>query len=462
MKTTSGFGLLLLVVPPLCAAATVIVDPAGAGDFTSLQPALDAAEDGDTILVAPGEYRIAEPLDFNRLPGGEGDPPKNLTVRSADGPEATVIRMIETPDDQDRASVILFQSGEGEASAVIGFTLTGGTGTGDVERVGGGIHVRASSPRVEACTITGNSAIHGGGIFCSDSAAPTVIDCTVTRNTASEDGGGGVYSRDSSVHLDGCVISENVGCGFVCTGRRIPTLNRCTVERNWGGGMHCEACSPDLTACTIASNRTPSLGGGILCSNTAAPILEACRVAGNMAASGGGMCIVNPGPTETVSPLVVNSTFAGNRAVVGAGIFSSAAAPIIVHCTIAGNRGDTDAGVAGDTTLPHLSNSILWGNQPESAYGTTSHCLVGEDPLFVDPGLFNFDRFITIDIAGTDYDLPDFITQEPDFHLRAGSVAIDAGDAGDSAPADAARAGRPCGIGVDIGPMSAAPVLLYS
>ena len=32
---------------------TLVVDPGGAGDFTEIQPAVDAARDGDTVLVKP-------------------------------------------------------------------------------------------------------------------------------------------------------------------------------------------------------------------------------------------------------------------------------------------------------------------------------------------------------------------------------------------------------------------------
>ena len=54
--------LLLLGAP--AAAATITVG--GGGDFASIQPALDAASYGDTVLVRPGEYLVTESLDFNR------------------------------------------------------------------------------------------------------------------------------------------------------------------------------------------------------------------------------------------------------------------------------------------------------------------------------------------------------------------------------------------------------------
>jgi hypothetical protein len=56
----------------------------GQGDFTSIQDALDAAKDGDTVLVKPGEYLVQEPLDFNRGAVWNGTAKKDLIIEEAD------------------------------------------------------------------------------------------------------------------------------------------------------------------------------------------------------------------------------------------------------------------------------------------------------------------------------------------------------------------------------------------
>lgn len=50
-------GLVLAAAAPVgVAAATLRVERDGSGDFSAIQPALDAAASGDTVLVGPGEY----------------------------------------------------------------------------------------------------------------------------------------------------------------------------------------------------------------------------------------------------------------------------------------------------------------------------------------------------------------------------------------------------------------------
>ena len=58
MKTTI-LGLVLaagLAVPAL--GREIVVDLNGGGNFTEIQAAINTAEDGDTVLVKPGEYVI--------------------------------------------------------------------------------------------------------------------------------------------------------------------------------------------------------------------------------------------------------------------------------------------------------------------------------------------------------------------------------------------------------------------
>src|SRR5262245_55631204 len=104
------------------AAALVIRVPA---DQPTIQQGIDAAVDGDTVLVTPGVY--SETLDFHG---------KAITVASESGRDATVI------DGHGAAPVATFASGEGRTSVLAGFTLRGGRASYDTPTfAGGGVRI---------------------------------------------------------------------------------------------------------------------------------------------------------------------------------------------------------------------------------------------------------------------------------------------------------------------------------
>ena len=70
------FTFILFAVPSLAIADTIIVPD----DYTTIQGAIDAAVDGDTVLVKPGTY--VENISFKG---------KAITVTSEQGVDVTVI-----------------------------------------------------------------------------------------------------------------------------------------------------------------------------------------------------------------------------------------------------------------------------------------------------------------------------------------------------------------------------------
>ncbi len=186
----------------------VIVTVAGAetlhvpGQYATIQAAMNAAVNGDTVLVADGTYTGAgnTNLSFFSTP---------ITVRSQSGPETCII-------DCGGDSVAFWLSGDPPDAIIDGFTITNGGGY-----PGGGLYMYYfGDATIRNCIITGNASdfAGGGGVLC-EGACPTFINCTITLNNAAVAGGGGVF----------CTMSS-------------PTFRNCTIAGNGSGGLgggHC-------------------------------------------------------------------------------------------------------------------------------------------------------------------------------------------------------------------------------
>ena len=76
---------------------------------------------------------------------------------------------------------------------------------------------------------------------------------------------------------------------------------------------------------------------------------------------------------------------------------------------------------------------------------------MNDDPGFESEGVIDFNRKLFVDIDGTLQELPDFLVENPDYHLLSRSPAIDAGTLAEAPGRDFAGDARPCGVGVDMG-----------
>src|SRR5690349_13350568 len=172
LRTSAVWVVLVVVGASRAGAATLRVPD----DQPSIQVAIDAASDGDSVVVAAGTY--FERIDFHR---------KAITVVSESGPAATII------DGGSSGSVVSFITAERATSVLEGFTIQHGRayfGSGGF--AGGGIHINRASPTVRGNVIRDNDGCNGAGVLIS-SASPLVERNVITNNRRStcEGGGGG-------------------------------------------------------------------------------------------------------------------------------------------------------------------------------------------------------------------------------------------------------------------------------
>jgi len=160
------------------------------GEYPSIQQAIDAAQDGDVVIVQPGTYR--ESIRFRG---------KAITVRASDLSGLQAMRKTTIDGSRDRSSCAVFDQGETPESILEGFTLSQGRGcavssdAGPFE-AGGGVLCVNSSPTIRRCWIYANYASYGGGIAMLGTCQARILGCLITYNSAPGLGGAILIRRE--------------------------------------------------------------------------------------------------------------------------------------------------------------------------------------------------------------------------------------------------------------------------
>ena len=244
-------------------------------DFRQIQDAIDAASNGDTVLVDEGTY--AEPIRFR----GKAILVSSIDHRSWGAVMATVI----SPPAEHTG--VEFTGGEDFRSELRGITIENGTGRDfGWETRGGGVVCLDSSPTLTHCNIVANSAEIGGGIFAENSHA-SLVRCRLSGNTAGRLGGG-IDAQGSGLTLSGCVFKENSApsggalhthlCGFEIT-NCIFVANQATGGK--GAGVYSVSSPIRLVNCTFVDNRATDKGGGVFSAGYPDVTIENTIVWGN-------------------------------------------------------------------------------------------------------------------------------------------------------------------------------------
>ncbi len=372
--------LILICVPaPFLSAQNVINVPA---NQATIQAAINAANNGDTVLVAPGTY--VENINF----GG-----KAIQVTSSGGPSATTI------DGGAHGSVVTFNSGESSNSKLNGFTITNGLQNG---LAGGGILISGASPTISGNVITGNHAAIGIGIYVNG-GSPLIQNNTITANDQrgagdGGQGGGGILVSGSDTSPAAPQIIENS-----------ITNNSVAFGGNGGGISITYFSSPLVQGNLIQGNTAYNNGGGMGVQSYNSPTVVQNVIVNNSALGGGsgGGVWVSPGSSPQT---FLNNTVAGNTAV-------DQTSGILVTGFGQNATFTNNIVVAATAQVAVTCNSIYSSVSPafsyNDAFSSSGQDWAGICDTSSQPGNISVD--------------PQFISAATDFHLQSGSPVIDVG-----------------------------------
>ncbi|MBN2491575.1 MAG: hypothetical protein JXQ29_12065 [Planctomycetes bacterium] len=261
--------LVSLALASLAPAQRVLEVPK---QYPTIQAAIDAASDQDTVLVAPGRY--VETIDYKH---------KSITVRSSMGPLVTTI-----DGNQAVQPVVHNLAWTSSRSSVLeGFTITNG-GQGGIRAdamavIRNNIITRNYNPidaggiraddsvEILANVITLNVGARGGGIGWYGSRNLLKVKDNYIADNYSVSHGGGILTEGNGDVVNNVIVrnTAQTGGGIGNPGFNAPTLNiagnliRDNAAMQDGGGIAAQLTTVFLDSNTIGKNMTAGHGGGL-------------------------------------------------------------------------------------------------------------------------------------------------------------------------------------------------------
>ncbi|MEW6606801.1 MAG: right-handed parallel beta-helix repeat-containing protein [bacterium] len=310
------------------------------GTYTTIQSAIDAAVNGDTIYVGSGTYN--EAIYIN----------KRISIIGAGANVCTI-----TAISLGNTNTVTFD-GENANGTITGFTVTGEMTITDFPLT------RASR---------GGFYNTGNGIYCLNGANPTIINNTISghtvcgiscyysspiiiNNTISENGDVSLFCYNSSPIITNNTISGNNWVGIYCDNESSPTITNNTISENGEVGISCySSSSPHIVNNIISKNNW----NGIFCSSS--------------------------------SPQIINNTISRNTFY---GISCRFSSPVITNNIITENGRTSDEyfGILSDNSSPQINYNCVWGNG-QSGNNSYSGCSAGPNDISYNPQFISNGNF---------------------------------------------------------------------
>jgi parallel beta-helix repeat protein len=181
-KSVIFSGALSLIIWSASIARVVHVP----GEYGTIQIGINAAVDGDTVLVAAGTY--TEHFSYNG---------RNILVISESGPENTIIQATHA-----NQAIVSITQNEGNGAVLEGFTIRDAYNAA-------GVYTQDTSPIIAANIFLNNYNIEHGGAVSSFGGCPILTDNYFEGNTSIDLGGGAFFSYQGRSIVIGNVFYRN-------------------------------------------------------------------------------------------------------------------------------------------------------------------------------------------------------------------------------------------------------------
>jgi len=248
--------LILYYMPLTSESAVVVISPPPPGEYSAIQPVIDAANNGDEIIFESGQYLLKQPVSVIN---------KKLLIRSDSSAEDTSIQFSDETAGVGPVIIIKDRS----SISISGLSFSRGAG---------GISIQTIYPvYISRCIMSFNTY---SGLFIMNGGGPTMIS-----NTLIHSNGKGIVSEGHRTFVSGCTLIAN-------TGSAIHGLNNTTL---------------DIWNCRLIANMDGK-GAAIKCEEDAFAVVNNAIIAGNVSAYSPAIWCNGRG-----SGLIANSTIANNH-----------------------------------------------------------------------------------------------------------------------------------------------------
>ncbi|MFQ6604417.1 MAG: fibronectin type III domain-containing protein [Fidelibacterota bacterium] len=317
--------------------------------YGSIQEAINAASDGNRILVKPGLYTTTGANPSVDLAG------KNIVIESTDGPTNTIIDGGGSSGGHIVVNIDFDGSGVTASPynpQMIGFTITNGAGDEHLMVINGPTYLSGSSvswePKFVNCrfTNTTRTSLLGEAVIRIQEASPVFDNCTFRNLSCAPSSSPSNSSVEAPIALHG---SWNNADGTV----HVPQFLNCVIAGNsntLGNGVQNNGITFNGGAVFIGFGMAPSFENTRIDSNS----IDAMNSPTNMSwsESNGGAIYINDYFDQSPTPIQFN------------------------NCSISGNS-NTGVDVAGGAVFsrhPYVqfTNCLITDNALEAVYNTNN------------------------------------------------------------------------------------------